>query len=79
MIKLEAISFINNLEEDADGKIFFLSIETLDILGPNVRGVHSTKAMMLDRLEHNFDDNLHGSFRDGVLTTIVSMDVLSSL
>lgn len=74
MTKQEAINFINSLESDIDGRIQFISNEMLDVFGTNTRTVNSTKAMMIDRLTNNFDDNLYGSFRDGVMTTIFSFE-----
>lgn len=79
MTKQEAIDFINSLEPDIDGRIQFISNETLDAFGSNTRTVNSTKAMMINRLTNNFDDNLYGSFRDKVMTTILSLEVLSLL
>ena len=76
MTKQEAIDFINALQEDSNGRIFFYSYEILDTYEQNRRSVYSTKAMMVDRLTHHFDDSLHGSYRDGRLTTIQSMGAI---
>ena len=74
MNKQEAFDFINNLVPDEDGRIMFISHEILWDGRTNTRTVNSTPTQMVDRLTNFFDDSLRGSFRDGVETTILSME-----
>ena len=74
MSKQEMITFINNLPENADKRVVFVTNEIMDDGRSNTRTVFTTKEKMLERLSTSFDDNLHGSFRDGMLTTIVSYE-----
>ena len=74
MNKQEAISFINDLVPDENGRITFISYEIFGDGRTNTRTVNSTPTQMIDRLTNFFDDSLRGSFRDGVETTILSME-----
>lgn len=75
MTKQEALEFINGLDQDIDGRIMFISHEIMDDGRTNTRTVNSTKEMSIKRFTESFDDAMHGSFRDGALTTVLSLEI----
>lgn len=67
-LKEQCIQSINN--ELTEGKKF-VSIETLDTGEYNEMTFLCTKEHLVQIIQDNFDDNLHGAVPNGVTTTIV--------
>lgn len=74
-LKEQCLQAIEN--ELTEGKRF-VSIETLDTGEHNEMMFLCTKEHLIQLIENNFDDNLHGAVPNGVTTTIVGWEFIDA-
>jgi hypothetical protein len=76
MEKIELLNLITTAPEDEHGRVSLILHELLTDQQNNIRTVYAPKTHLIDLFIDYFDDNLYGHFKDGVMTTIISVEVV---
>jgi hypothetical protein len=74
MTKQELTTFIQQLEEDENGRVSFTTKEILSDGRNNARTIYAPKQNIITLISNYFDDNLNGHFKDNIMTTILSYE-----